>query len=111
MGIRHLHDVGDALVHAARGDAVDAVVLRLLPAPSRHLVEGTLHGSRDLVGVEDGPPLQVACGAAHRLDERALGAQKPFFVGIEHRHQRHLGDIEPFAQEVDPDEHIEPPEP
>ena len=33
-------------------------------------------------------------------------AQKAFFVGVKDRHQRHLGQVEPFAQQVDADHHI-----
>ena len=34
-------------------------------------------------------------------------AQEAFLVGVENRHQRHFGQVEPFAQQVDADEHVE----
>ena len=45
--------------------------------------------------------------AANRLDQRPLGAQEPFLVGVENGDERHLGDVEPFAQQVDADQHVE----
>ncbi len=33
--------------------------------------------------------------------------RKSFLIGVENRHQRHLGQVEPFAQQVDADQHIE----
>ncbi len=40
------------------------------------------------------------------ISERAR-AQEAFLVGVEDRDQRHLRNVEPFAQQVDPDEHVE----
>ena len=52
-------------------------------------------------------PLHVARGAADRLDQRARGAQEALLVGVEDRDQRHLGQVEPLAQQVDADQHVE----
>jgi len=49
----------------------------------------------------------MARGAADGLDERALRSQEPFLVRIEDRHQRHLGQIQAFAQQVDSDQDVE----
>ena len=46
-------------------------------------------------------------GAADGLDQRALGAQEPFLVGVENTDERHLGDVESFAQEVDTHQYVE----
>ena len=40
------------------------------------------------------------------ISERAR-AQEPFLVGVEDRDQRDLGQVEPLAQQVDPDQHVE----
>ena len=64
-----------------------------------------------LVGVQDGPAVQVARGAADGLDQRALGAQEAFLVGIEDGHQRHLGNVQALAQQVDADQHVEGAQP
>ena len=45
--------------------------------------------------------------SADRLNQRALGAEEALFVGVEDCDQRHFGDIEPFAQQVDADQHVE----
>ena len=60
-----------------------------------------------LVGIEDGPAVEVARRPADGLDQRGLGAQEALLIRVEHRHQRDLGQIEAFAQEVDPHQHVE----
>ena len=35
------------------------------------------------------------------------GAQEALLVGVEDRDQRHFGDVEPLAQQVDADQHVE----
>ena len=59
------------------------------------------------VGVEDRLAVDVARGAADGLDQRALGAQEALLVGVEDRHQRHLGHVQALAQQVDADQHVE----
>ena len=70
-----------------------------------------LHRAGDPVGVEDAAPVDVARRAADRLDQRAVGAEEALLVGVEDRHQRHLGQVEPLAQQVDADQHVEVAEP
>ena len=60
-----------------------------------------------MIGVEDHLAVDVARGAADGLHQRRLGAQKTFLVGVEDRDQRAFGDVEPFAQKVDADQHVE----
>ena len=59
------------------------------------------------VGVQDRVPVHVARGAADGLNQRSRRTQEAFLVGVENRDQRHLGQIEPFAQQVDADQHVE----
>ena len=51
--------------------------------------------------------MRIARGAAEGLDKRACRPQESFLVRIKNTDKRNLGDIEPFAQEVDAHEHIE----
>ena len=51
--------------------------------------------------------MDVARGPPYRLYQRTLRAQKAFLVSVQYRHQRHLGDVQPFAQQVDTDQHVE----
>ena len=51
--------------------------------------------------------MQVAGGPSDGLYQRALRAQKALFVGIQNRHQAHLWNVQPLAQEVDADQDIE----
>ena len=60
-----------------------------------------------LVGVEDDPAVDVARGAADGLDQRGLGAQEAFLVGVEDGDQAAFGDVEALAQQVDADQHVE----
>ena len=52
-------------------------------------------------------PFDVAGRPADGLDQRGLPAQEALLVGVEDRHQRDLGQVEPFAQQVHPDQHVE----
>ena len=59
------------------------------------------------IRIHDRASVDVARRAADRLDEGSAGPQKPFLVGVENRHERHLRKIEALAQQVDADEHVE----
>ena len=83
--------------------------LLLLAAP-RRLVQAAPHRPGDPVGIEDGAPIHVPRRAAHGLDERAVGAKESLLVGVEDGDERDLRQIEPLAQEVDADQHVELPE-
>ena len=69
------------------------------------------HRLRHPVGVHDDLTVDVAGGTADHLDQRRLAAQEALLVGVEDRHQRHLGQVETLAEEVDADEHVELAEP
>ena len=88
-----------------------ALILALLLAPAVGFGHRPLHAAGDPVGIEDHPPVDVARGAADGLDQAGLRAQEAFLVGIEDRDQPAFGDVEPFAQQVDADEHVVDPEP
>ena len=76
------------------------------PAPLR-LVHCIAHRGRYGVGVENDHSLGVAGGAADRLDKARLTAQEALLVRVQYRHQRHLRQIKPLAQQVDAHQHIE----
>ena len=84
---------------------------RLHLAAARRLLDAALHRAGDPVGVEDRAAVHVARRAADGLDQRAVAAQKAFLIRVENRDERHLGQIESFAQQVDADEHVELAEP
>ena len=83
------------------------VVGLLLLTPAVGLVDGALHGAGDPVGIEDDAAVDVARGAADGLDQRGLRPQEAFLVGVEDGNQGAFGDVEPLAQEVDADQHVE----
>ena len=60
-----------------------------------------------LVGIHDDPAVDVPRRPPDGLDERRLAAQEAFLVGVEDGHQRDLGQVEPFAQQVDAHQHVE----
>jgi hypothetical protein len=51
--------------------------------------------------------VDVAGRTTDRLDERGLRAQEPLLVGVQDGHQRHLGQVQPLAQQVDADQGVE----
>ncbi len=60
------------------------VVIRCVAASSSvGFVDGAAHGVGHLVGMKDGAAFEVAGGAPDGLDERALGAEEAFLVGVE----------------------------
>src|SRR5436190_10414260 len=106
-GAHHLEDVDDLLADRLRIDPVPGVELELHLPPAVRLGDGAAHRVRDLVGVHDHLTVDVAGGATHGLDQRRVGAQEALLVGVEDRHQRHLGKVEALTQQVDTDEHVE----
>ena len=76
-------------------------------APAMRLADRPHHRVGDAVGVHHHLTADVAGGAADHLDQRRLGAEEAFLVGVEDAHQRHLGQVEALAQEVDADQHVE----
>ena len=83
------------------------VVLHLDLPPPRRLVDGPSHRIRHLVGEHDHPAVDISRGPAAGLDQRGVGAQKPFLVGVEYGDEGDLGQIEPFPEKVDAHEDIE----
>ena len=103
--------VADALVHRARRDAQRQVVRDLLGTAAFGLADGRRHRVGHLVGVQDGAAVDVARRAADGLDQRPLGAQEAFLVGVEDGHQADLGQVQSLAQQVDADQHVEGAQP
>src|SRR5690606_17171357 len=102
-----VEDVGDPLAERLRFDAVLLVVRLLLGAAAVGLVDRALHRRGDCVGVHVDLAGHVAGRAADRLDEGRLGAQEALLVGVEDRDERHLGQVEALAEQVDADQHVE----
>ena len=82
------------------------VVGDLLRAPPIGLVDGGPHGVGHPIRVHEHPSADVARRPADHLDQGAAGAQEPLLVGIEDGDQGHLRQVEPLAQQVDPDQHV-----
>ena len=70
-------------------------------------LDGRLHRVRQRVGVEDRLPRDVAGRPSERLDERARRPQESLLVGVQDGHERDLGQVETFPEQVDPDEGVE----
>ena len=51
--------------------------------------------------------MNVARGAAYSLDQRPLGSQEAFLVGVQYCDERHLGHVQAFPQQVNADQYIE----
>ena len=83
------------------------VVGHLDGAPPFGLVDGLLHLWGHLVGVHDATTSVVPRGPSNGLDHAGGGPQEAALVGIHDRHQDHLGQVQPFSQQIDPHEDIE----
>ncbi len=83
------------------------VVRGLARAAALGFVDRRSHRIGDLVRIHDDAPVDVTGRAARRLDQRAARSQEAFLVGIEDGDQRHFRQVEAFAQQVDPDQHVE----
>jgi predicted nucleotidyltransferase len=66
-----------------------------------------LHRAGHGIRIEDHLAVDVAGGAADGLDQRGLAAQETFLIGVEDRDQRTFRNVEPFAQQIDPDQGVE----
>jgi len=99
-------DVADIALDRRGGDAVFAVIRFLLFAAAAGFVERPLHAAGNTIGIENDAPVDIASGAADGLDERGFGTQKPLLIRVEDRNQSAFGDVQPFPQQVDADQHI-----
>ena len=84
-----------------------ALYARLHLATTAGLLDAPLHRAGDAIGVEDRAAVDVSRRAADGLNQRAIAAQESFLIRVENRDERHLGQVETFAQQVDADEHVE----
>ena len=100
-------DIGDTLFHRFRGDAVGGIVGLLFFAAPVGFGNGVVQRSGHLVGIQNDAAVDVAGGAADGLHQRGLGSQKAFLVGVEDGDQGAFGNIQPLAQQVDADQHVE----
>ena len=89
-----------------RRDAVLGVVGFLDRPTTVGLADGGLDRVGHAIGVEDHAALGVSRRAADRQHEVGGRSQEAFFVGVEDADEGDLGKVEPFAQEVDADEHV-----
>ena len=84
------------------------LVIGRLPRPAAlGFADRGAHRVGVTVRIHDHTAVEVARGAPGGLDQGAGRAQEPFLVGIENGHQRHFGQVEALAQQVDPDQHVE----
>src|SRR5262249_48369801 len=102
-GQRHVERTDDGL----GGDSVSLVVGYLDGAAAVGFVDGLYHRVGPAVGVENGAAVQVAGATPDGLNEGSARSQKTVRVGIEHRDQRDLRQVQAFAQQVDADQHVE----
>ena len=101
-----VNQVADALDHPARRDAIGGIEADLLVATPLGFTNGPLHRLGHFVGVQNGAAFQIASRTSDGLNQAALGTQKPLFVGVQDGHQRHLGQVQTFTQQIDAHQHI-----
>ena len=87
------------------------VVGLLLLAAAVGLGDGALHRAGDAVGIEDRRPSTLRAARPMVWISEVSRAQEAFLVGVEDGDQRAFGDIEPLAQQIDADQHVEGAQP
>src|SRR6266550_274361 len=92
----------DFFVDAGWGNVVLGVVVFLNFAPSRGLLQGRLHTTRNAVGVHYNVALLVAGSAATGLIHPFLTAKKPFLVGTENGTKLTSGKSKPSRNRLIP---------
>ena len=102
----NFENFADLFDDGLRYDAVLLVIFLLDLAAAVGFRQRLLHGIRHAVGIHDHHALAVTRGTSDDLDQRARTAQKAFLVRVEDRDQRHLGNIQALAQQVDADQHV-----
>lgn len=90
-----------------RGDAVFLVVGLLDRASVVGEVEERLDGVRDDIAEEHTFAVDVASGAASGLNQRGFIAEEAFLVGVEDADEGDFGQVEPFAEQVNPDKNVD----
>src|SRR5690242_13488948 len=103
-------DAGELHIHGFHDghwrDVVLFVESYLLGAAAIRFVDGLIHGVSAAVGVENGAAFDVAGAAADGLNQRSGAAEIAFLVGVEDGDKRDFGQVQPFAKQIDADEHV-----
>ena len=100
----------DVLFDRLRRDAVFLVVGDLFDAAAVGFGQRAFHAAGDAVCVHDHAAIGVPRGPPDGLDQRGLGPQEPFLVGVQNGHQPTFGNVQPLSQQVDTDQHVEGPQ-
>ena len=58
------------------------------------------------VGIENRPPPKWRAARPMVWISDPAGAQEAFLIRVQHRHQRDFRQIQPFAQQIDADQHV-----
>src|SRR6266545_8170351 len=103
----HETDIEHRLHDGPRRDAVLDVVRDLCLATSIHLFQRPFHRAGDAIGVQNGSAAEVARRAPHGLDQRPIRSEEALLVGVQHRDEGNLGEVQPFAQQVDSHQDVE----
>ena len=86
------------------------IILRLYSPPSGSLRDSVLHGISLSSGVHDHRPVDIPGRPAAGLNQRSFRTEKTGPVGIQNSHQGYLGNVQPFPEEIDPDQDIKLPQ-
>ncbi len=83
------------------------VVGQLLGTPTLGLLYGEPHRIGNLVGIHYHHAVEVSRRTSHRLGQRTVRPKEPLLVGVDDCHKRNFRQIQPLAQQVHTDKHIE----
>ena len=97
----------NGLLYALRRYSVCLVVCYLLCPASFGLIDSTLHGIGDRIGIHYDVTVSVSCSPANGLDKRSRAAKETLLICIEYCNKTDFGDIQAFAKKIYTDQYIE----
>src|SRR6185295_9821290 len=56
--------------------------------------------------IENDPPVAISRSTTGRLNEGSMRAKIAFFIRVQNRDEAHLGQVQPFSQQIDSDKDI-----
>ena len=105
--VHEAHDIVDSLLDGFRRYAVLFVIGHLNLAAATRFRNRFVHGIGDFVGIHNHMSMIVSRSAANSLNKAAVVAQKTLFISVKNSHERHFGQIEALAQQIDAHKHVE----
>ena len=99
-------DIIDPRPNTFGRNAVCLVIGNLLFAPTVGFINCVLKAVGHFIRIKQHTPINVTCRPPDGLHQRCFRPKEPFLIRIQNRYQRTFGNIQPFAQQVNPDQNV-----